>query len=126
MKNNEIFSIVATMPVIWGGFSLLRWHKKVTGQKNTFSPFRFSLFIILALTGTFSGNVSANTAPDAVDDVMTLVRGQTTTILENEATSVLDNDTDTDGDNLSVLSTISDPVHGALTLNPDGTSPGML
>jgi len=93
----------------------------VTINQNFFSPLLYSLLIILAITGMYSTSVSANTSPDAVDDVMTLVRGQTTMMLEGDISSVLENDTDIDGDNLSVDSVTSEPVNGALTLNPDGS-----
>ncbi len=93
----------------------------MTIHQNFFSPLLYSLLIILAMTGMYSTGVSANTSPDAVDDVMTLVRGQTTMTLEGDISSVLENDTDPDGDNLSVDSVTLEPVNGALTLNPDGS-----
>ncbi len=93
----------------------------MTVHQSFFNPLFYSSLIILAMTGMYSTGVSANTSPDAVDDVMTLVRGQSTITLEGDKSSVLENDTDIDGDNLSVDSVTVEPVNGALTLNPDGT-----
>jgi VCBS repeat-containing protein len=56
-----------------------------------------------------------NDAPMAVADAFTV---QEDTNLE--AASILANDTDVDGDELSVVKE-SEPAHGSLTLNPDGT-----
>ena len=55
-----------------------------------------------------------NDGPDAVDDSATTDEDTSVTI------PVLANDTDPDGDTLSVVS-VSDPAHGSVTVNPDGT-----
>jgi VCBS repeat-containing protein len=63
-----------------------------------------------------------NRAPVAVDDGASGTRGGTITMLDSGATSVLANDSDPNGDALSVNTTpVSGPVHGTLTLNADGT-----
>jgi hypothetical protein len=63
-----------------------------------------------------------NDAPEPVDDSMTLNKGETSTELVGGAISVLENDTDFDGDTL-VVSTVpvSDPLFGVLVLNSDGS-----
>lgn len=53
-------------------------------------------------------------SPNAVDDVKSTVEDTSVTV------SVLANDTDPDGDTLSV-SAVTDPVHGTATVNGDGT-----
>lgn len=63
-----------------------------------------------------------NTPPIAVDDTMTAIRGQVTTVLDSAITTVLANDSDAEGDNLMVLTVpVLSPRHGSLTLNADGT-----
>ena len=63
-----------------------------------------------------------NTAPRATDDTMTAARGQMTSVLDGAVTSVLDNDSDDEDDNMTVLtSPVVAPRHGGLTLNSDGT-----
>lgn len=63
-----------------------------------------------------------NRAPVAVNDSASGVRGATITLLDSGADSVLANDSDPNGDALSVNTTpVSAPVHGTLTLNADGT-----
>lgn len=60
---------------------------------------------------------ATNTAPVAQDDTATVAAGD---VLNGP--SVLANDSDADGDNLTVeLSPVTAPTHGTLALNPDGT-----
>ncbi|MDE0062059.1 MAG: fibronectin type III domain-containing protein, partial [Gammaproteobacteria bacterium] len=61
-----------------------------------------------------TGADTANTAPDAVDDTATTAPGTAVTI------DVLANDSDADGDPLSVDS-VDDPANGAAAINGDGT-----
>ena len=93
----------------------------MTVHQGFFNSRLYSLVIILAVTSVFSSRVSANTPPVAIDDVMTLIRGQVTTTLVGGVTSVLENDTDPDGGNLSIDRVKNKPVNGLLTLNPDGS-----
>ncbi len=58
--------------------------------------------------------VTANTAPDAVDDAITTNEDTAVNI------AVRGNDTDADGDALTVQS-VAQGAHGAVTINPDGT-----
>lgn len=69
-------------------------------------------------TATATINVTAvNDAPDAVDDVYTTVEDTPLTVA---APGVLSNDTDADGDSLTV-STFSDPPNGTVVVNPNGS-----
>ena len=56
-----------------------------------------------------------NVAPVVTDDVVTLAAGQSTAVV-----SVLGNDTDADGDDLTVTLATS-PTNGTATVNSDGT-----
>ncbi|MET0155971.1 MAG: Ig-like domain-containing protein [Rickettsiales bacterium] len=56
-----------------------------------------------------------NDAPDAKDDAATTDEGKPVTI------NVLANDTDIDGDALSVHSIVQQPAHGGVVVNADGT-----
>lgn len=75
----------------------------------TVAPSNYSLHA----AGSSSGG-AANQAPTAAADAVLVNPGQTTTI------NVLANDSDPDGDSLSVLS-ITQPAHGAAVLNAGGT-----
>ena len=57
-------------------------------------------------------------APQATDD--TYSTAEDTPLIVNAANGVLANDSDVDGDALTVVK-LSDPTHGALTLNSDGS-----
>src|SRR5437667_25149 len=48
------------------------------------------------------------------------VEGGTVTVLDSTAASVLANDTDAEANTLTATK-LSDPVHGSVTLNADGT-----
>ena len=67
-------------------------------------------------TATVTVNVGEqpNTAPDAENDFFS---GAFNQVIEG---SVLDNDTDADGDPLTVIGN-TDPANGTVTMNPDGT-----
>lgn len=64
----------------------------------------------------------ANDPPTANSDSAFVEPGGTVTTLAGGATSVVANDTDPDGDNLTVTTTpVSGPSNGTLNLNADGT-----
>jgi VCBS repeat-containing protein len=66
-------------------------------------------------------NVTAvNDAPVGVDDNMTVIEGGSGGLLDSGADSVLANDTDAEGDKLTVQ-LVTGPAHGSLTLKSDGT-----
>ena len=58
---------------------------------------------------------AVNDGPDALDDEASVDPGNTVVI------SVLANDTDLEGDNLTVSSIVSGPANGTVTINADGT-----
>jgi hypothetical protein len=62
----------------------------------------------------------ANIPPDASDDHLIVLRGQSTGELSTGHTSVLDNDTDPEGGELTAILQ-SGPSHGTVELNSDGT-----
>jgi subtilisin-like proprotein convertase family protein len=63
-----------------------------------------------------------NTPPDALDDHIFVAKGQAASLLVSGADSVLANDSDGEGDSLSVNTTpVVPPAHGLLSLNADGT-----
>lgn len=64
--------------------------------------------------------VPVNDPPVAVDDTATVLRGGTVTTLSGGATSVLANDSDADDATLAAA-VVTNPQHGTLTLNSDGT-----
>jgi PKD repeat protein len=64
--------------------------------------------------------IAENDGPLAVDDYILVDEGGTTSLLRNGNDSVLDNDSDVDGDELSVI-IASYPDHGSVFLNTDGT-----
>jgi hypothetical protein len=65
--------------------------------------------------------VKANSAPAGSPDSATVDEGGTVTVLDSGNTSVLDNDTDVDGNSLTAI-LMAGPVHAAgFTLYSDGT-----
>src|SRR5439155_1433011 len=58
--------------------------------------------------------------PAANNDGATVAEGGTVTVLDSTAASVLANDTDAEG-NTHTATKRSDPAHGSVTLNADGT-----
>jgi len=63
-----------------------------------------------------------NKAPIAVNDAITVAEGGTATVLVGGATSILANDSDPEGSAISlVMGLVTQPAHGMLTLNADGT-----
>ncbi len=63
-----------------------------------------------------------NDAPEALDDQYSILEDTTLTVDGDPLNGVLFNDTDVEGDSLTVNTTpISDVSHGTLTLNSDGT-----
>src|SRR5437773_1105759 len=72
-------------------------------------------------TATVSITVTpVNDAPAASNDSATVAEGGTVTVLDSTAASVLANDTDAEGNTLTATK-LSDPAHGSVTLNADGT-----
>src|SRR5207253_840117 len=72
-------------------------------------------------TATVSITVTpVNDPPVANSDSATVAEGGTVTVLDSTAASVLANDTDAEGNTLTATK-LSDPVHGSVTLNADGT-----
>ena len=66
--------------------------------------------------------VISNGTPQPGTDAIELDEGGTATRLDNNDNSVLDNDTDPDGDDLDVTTTpVSGPDHGNLSLSSNGT-----
>ncbi|MBW4695517.1 MAG: tandem-95 repeat protein [Lyngbya sp. HA4199-MV5] len=72
----------------------------------------------LATSATVTLNVSAATAPTAQDDVYQVVAG--TTLSVGQTSSLLSNDSDTNGATLTAQ-LVSNPSQGTLLLNTDGT-----
>lgn len=63
-----------------------------------------------------------NRPPVAADDSATVIEGGTVTLLDSGEPSVLANDSDPNGDDLTVdTAPVSGPAHGTLVLNADGT-----
>ncbi len=90
-----------------------------SGQAGTYNNVSFqvsdgSLTDSEDITITVSG---ANNPPVAVNNTYTTNED---TALNRAAPGVLSNDTDADGDNLTAVK-VSDPAHGALTLNSNGS-----
>src|SRR5205823_4052005 len=72
-------------------------------------------------TATVSLTVTpVNDAPAASNDSAARAEGGTVTVLDRTAASVLANDTDAEGNTLTATK-LSDPAHGSVTLNADGT-----
>src|SRR5207244_1921899 len=72
-------------------------------------------------TATVSITVTpVNDAPVANGDSATVAEGGTVTVLDSTAASVLANDTDAEGNTLTATK-LSDPAHGSVTLNANGT-----
>src|SRR2546427_154150 len=70
---------------------------------------------------TFSITVTpVNDPPVANNDSATVAEGGTVTVLDSTAASVLANDTDAEANTLTATK-LSDPAHGSVTLNANGT-----
>jgi VCBS repeat-containing protein len=85
----------------------------------------FSYTVMDASGGTDTAAVivtvnSVNDAPVAIPDSATVEEGGTVTVLDSAAASVLNNDSDVDGDSLNALLDL-DVTNGTLTLNADGS-----
>ena len=74
----------------------------------------------LALTGLSGYVLASGWAPFTVDDRLTVFRGESTSVLDSGATSVLDNDFDLEGDPMTVQRSRA-PRRGEVDLNEDGT-----
>jgi hypothetical protein len=81
---------------------------------------RVATLIILCGLATGSVSLASGWAPFANDDAATVSRGATVSVLDNGATSVLNNDWDIERDPLTAELTRG-PKHGELDLNGDGT-----
>ncbi len=85
-------------------------------------------FTYKANDGTVDGNTvtvsitisPVNDAPVAVADAINVTEGGTATSLVSTDNSVLDNDTDAEGNSLTAI-LVTDVSNGTLTLNSDGT-----
>src|SRR5207244_2656907 len=72
-------------------------------------------------TATVSITVTpVNDAPAASKDRTSVAEGDTVTVRDSTAASVLANDTDAEANTLTATK-LSDPAHGSVTLNADGT-----
>src|SRR5207244_3380181 len=72
-------------------------------------------------TATLSITVTpVNDPPVANNDSATVAEGGTVTVLDSTAASVLANDTDAEANTLTATK-LSDPAHGSVALNADGT-----
>src|SRR3989454_1098461 len=72
-------------------------------------------------TATVSITVTrVNDAPGANNDSGAVAEGDTVTVLDSTAASVLANDTDAEANTLTATK-LSDPAHGSVNLNADGT-----
>ncbi len=93
------------------------------GTANYSDSFTYKVYDGEEDSNTATVNIKINTvnsAPVAINDNIIVNAGGTTTVLANGSTSVTDNDTDAEGNKLTV-SLVSDASHGTLTLNSDGT-----
>ncbi|MEM1089918.1 MAG: Ig-like domain-containing protein [Pseudomonadota bacterium] len=67
-------------------------------------------------------SIAVNQPPTAVADAVSVANGGTVTVLDSGQTSLLFNDSDPNGDGLSLETTpVSDPANGSVTLNANGT-----
>ncbi len=80
----------------------------------------FSLLLLLLALAVASSVRAAGWAPFARDDQALVTRGGTVTVLQDGASSVLQNDFDIEGDKLSAQLT-GEPKEGFVQLNDDGT-----
>src|SRR5207245_2007227 len=74
-------------------------------------------------SGTATASITVtpvHDAPVANSDSATVAEGGTVTVLDSTAASVLANDTDAEGNTLTATK-LSDPAHGSVTLNANGT-----
>ena len=93
------------------------------GSETTTDSFTYK-----ANDGTLDSNIATvtititpiNDAPIANDDEVVVEEGGTISMLSNNQTSVLNNDTDAENDILSAV-LVSPPTNGTLILNTDGT-----
>ena len=82
-------------------------------------------FTYYATDGMANGNTSTvyiyiNNPPVAVADTINVMEAGTATTTTGGVSSVLDNDTDADGDALTAQ-LVTNPTYGTITLNPNGT-----
>jgi subtilisin-like proprotein convertase family protein len=105
-----------------------------SGSIRTYTPdadyFGSDGFTFKVNDGNFDSNVATfelditavNDAPEPAGDSISVARGETTSLLSGGATSLIANDFDVEGDDLT-LSGIptTQPQHGTVILNSDGT-----
>ena len=84
--------------------------------------FAATLMPVLIATPTIVPTPSevVNRPPDAIDDSITVDNGGAATKLDSGPSSVLANDSDPEGDEITAV-LVTGPLHGSVTLNPDGT-----
>ena len=93
------------------------------GTETTSDSFQYQVCDPSSACGTGTVNIAitpVNEPPFAVVDLMTVNEGGTVTLLDNSDDSLLDNDSDPDGDTLTAAIDVL-PAHGTVTINPDGT-----
>ena len=93
------------------------------GSNTTTDTFSYK-----ANDGTVDGNTvtititinPVNDIPLTVSDTLTVNEAGTVTLKASGASTLLDNDTDSEGDSLTAIG-VTSPTNGTLTLNPNGT-----
>jgi len=105
-----------------GDFDLVDFEAELARfRNNNFGAYGGGSLPVVDFTLLSGDAPVANSAPVAVDDAILVAEGDTATMLDDGLTaSVLDNDSDPDGDPLTAT-TATGPASGALTLNSDGT-----
>ncbi len=117
--DGDTLSLVSVGEASHGTVSIVDGQVVFTPAANYNGPASFTYTISDGAGGTSTGVVnltvdSVNDAPVAVNDIATLAEDSSVVI------NVLGNDTDVDGDVLSVVG-VNQPAHGSVTLNDDGT-----
>ena len=93
------------------------------GSNTTTDTFRYK-----SNDGTVDGNTvtvtitinPVNDIPTTVSDTLTVNEAGTITLTASGSSTLLDNDTDSEGDSLTAIG-VTSPTNGTLTLNPNGT-----
>ena len=93
------------------------------GSNTTTDTFRYK-----SNDGTVDGNTvtvtitinPVNDIPTTVSDTLTVNEAGTVTLTASGSSTLLDNDTDSEGDSLTAIG-VTSPTNGTLTLNPNGT-----
>ncbi len=93
------------------------------GSKTTSDSFSYKVSDGISYSNTVNVDITINLInhnPVAVIETILVNEGTAATTLVGGATSILDNDTDADGDTLNAV-LVSSTSHGVLLLNPNGT-----